>query len=69
MAGVKTQRGGVSRKPNWHPSRCTACGELIEWLAGKDGAKLYPAQRVLAISYSGFKSRHGFEWRHKACVK
>ena len=69
MAGVKTQRGGTSRKPNWHPSRCTLCGEMIEWQYGKDNAKIYPATRVQVVGFTGAKGSRRFEWRHKGCVK
>lgn len=69
MAGVKAKRNGPLRKTEWHPSRCDSCGTMIDWLAGKDGARLYPAQRVQVISYDGLRGRRSYQWRHKACVK
>lgn len=68
MAGVKTQRGGPSLDPVWHPQSCGDCGKMIEQSADKK-IKTFPAQRVMVIAYTGTKANSRYEWRHKACVK
>jgi len=68
MAGVKTQRGGPSVGPIWHPQSCGACDLMIEEHIDPK-KKVYPAQRVMVIAYTGTKANSRYEWRHKACVK
>lgn len=41
---------------------------MIEQSADKK-IKVFPAQRVMVIAYTGTKANSRYEWRHKGCVK
>jgi len=66
MAGVKAKREGAVKPPVWTVTSCAACGKTIDYTDQK--RVVFPAVRVLTISFNEAKGSRRWTWRHKACA-